>query len=210
MRVDDVNQNRGIGYIKFNSDTEMDLIAESMDRLIQKQQKLVETSTEGRKVDVEEQNKLDRFKKSKDAIIERPREKRIRLQTVKEKVKTNHQERNNSKNNATTAAIEGGKPDNIDVEDTEEFKNMNKVAMDAEKGSSLSEGSEVTHRNMHVLINALNDFIWDMEKDELYKKTRRNQLKYDKLRQMLENAQQQKAQFERVRPKPKGFGRLRK
>jgi len=208
MRVDDVNQNRGIGYIKFNTDAEMDLIAESMDRLIQKQQKLVE-KTEGRggRVDVEEQNKLERFKKSKDAIIERPKQNRIRLQAVKERVKTNHQERNNKKNTALGA---GGQLEEVDVEDTEEFKNMNKVVMDAEKGSSLSEGSEITHRNMHVLVNSLNDFIWDMEKDELYKKTRRNQLKYDKLKQMLENAQQQKAQFERVRPKPKGFGRLRK
>jgi len=204
MRVDDVNPTKGIGYIKFNTDAEMDLIAESMDRLIQKQQKLVETQN----LDIEESRKLDRFKKSKDAIIERPRENRRRLQAVREKVKTNHQERNNKKNEAV---IGEGKPDNnIDVEDTEEFKNMNKVVMDAEKGSSLSEGSEVTHRNMHILVNALNEHIWDMEKDGLDKKARSDQLKYDKLKQMLANAQEQKSQFERVRQKPKGFGRLRK
>ena len=41
MRVDNVKQNKGIGYIKFNTDTEMDLIGESMDRLIAKQQELI-------------------------------------------------------------------------------------------------------------------------------------------------------------------------
>ena len=34
MRVDKVNHTKGVGYIKFNTDTDMDLIAESMDRLI--------------------------------------------------------------------------------------------------------------------------------------------------------------------------------
>ena len=64
---------------------------------------------------------------------------------------------------------------------------------------------------MHVLVNALNDHIWEMEKDGFYKKTRRNQQKYEKLQQLLNNAQEQKAQFDRpVRQKPRGFGRLRK
>ena len=209
MRVDDVNPTKGIGYIKFNTDAEMDLIAESMDLLIQKQQKLVDETQNN--IDIEESRKLDRFKKSKDAIIERPRENRRRLQAVREKVKTNHQERN--KNNNAAATI-GGRPDDdniVDVEDSEEFKNMNKVVMDAEKGSSLSEGSEVTHRNMHVLVNALNEHIWDMENNNNKNIEKLDgQLKYDKLKQMLANAQEQKAQFERVRQKPKGFGRLRK
>ena len=34
MKVDKVrNHTKGVGYIKFNTDTEMDLIAESMDQL---------------------------------------------------------------------------------------------------------------------------------------------------------------------------------
>jgi predicted nuclease with TOPRIM domain len=87
---------------------------------------------------------------------------------------------------------------------------MDRVISKAEPGSGLGEGSEVTHRDIHVLANALNEHICDMEKDGLYKKTKRNQNKYEKLKQLLENTQEQKSQFERVRPKPKGFGRLRK
>jgi hypothetical protein len=205
MRVDNVNQNKKIGYIKFNSDAEMDLISESMDRLIQKQQKLVERTGGGGNHDADEIKKLERFKQSKDAVIERPRQNRNQLKAIKDKVTVRHEERNKK-------MMSIGKKDEIvdDIEDDEEFENMTKVMDNAEAGSGLTEGSEVTHRNMHVLVNALNDHIWEMEKDGLYKKTRRNQNKYEKLKQMLENAQEQKAQFERVRPKPKGYGRLRK
>jgi hypothetical protein len=210
MRVDNVDQNKGIGYIKFNTDTEIDLIAESMDRLIQKQQKLVDNT---KKRDIDEVKKLERFKQSKDSVVEKPRQNKIRLQKLKDKVKSKHKERNNNNNNNNN----NNKNDNKigigkeeDIEDTEEFKNMAKVLDNAEAGSGLREDSEVTHRNIHVLVNALNEHIWDMEKDGLYKKTRRNEQKYEKLKQMLDNAQEQKAKFERVRQKPKGYGRLRK
>ena len=43
---------------------------------------------------------------------------------------------------------------------------MSKVIENAEPGSGLGEGTEVTHRDMHVLANALNEHIWDMEKDD--------------------------------------------
>jgi hypothetical protein len=212
MRVDKVDQNKGIGYIKFNTDTEMDLIAESMDRLIKKQEKLVERmggggGGEGRRhKDMDEVKKLERFKKGKDSVVEIPKQNKIRLNMMREKIKAKHEDKNKK-----LIGITGVKPpEKEDIEDTEEFKNMSRVIADAEAGSSLSEGSEVTHRDIHVLANAINEHIWDMEKDGLYKKTRRNQNKYEKLKQMLENVQEQKSKFERVRPKPRGYGRLRK
>jgi hypothetical protein len=216
MRVDNVNQNKGIGYIKFNTDVEMDLINESLDRLIAKQQRLVEKTGSH---DLAEIKKLERFKKSKDKVIEIPKQNRMRVKAVRDKVKTKFKEEKEKEEKQKENKV---KPDGLggggeqteeivdDVEDTEEFKNMSRVMDNAEVGSGLIEGSEVTHRDMHVLANALNEHIWEMEKDDLYKKTRRNQQKHDKLVQMLVNTQEQKARFERVRPKPKGFGRLRK
>jgi hypothetical protein len=216
MRVDNVNQNKGIGYIKFNTDVEMDLINESLDRLIAKQQRLVEKTGSH---DLAEIKKLERFKKSKDKVIEIPKQNRMRVKAVRDKVKTKFKEEKEKEEKQKENKV---KPDGLggggeqteeivdDVEDTEEFKNMSRVMDNAEVGSGLIEGSEVTHRDMHVLANALNEHIWEMEKDDLYKKTRRNQQKHDKLVQMLANTQEQKARFERVRPKPKGFGRLRK
>jgi hypothetical protein len=216
MRVDNVNQNKGIGYIKFNTDVEMDLINESLDRLIAKQQRLVEKTGSH---DLAEIKKLERFKKSKDKVIEIPKQNRMRVKAVRDKVKTKFKEEKEKEEKQKENKV---KPDGLggggeqteeivdDVEDTEEFKNMSRVMDNAEVGSGLIEGSEVTHRDMHVLANALNEHIWEMEKDDLYKKTRRNQQKHDKLVQMLANTQEQKARFERVRSKPKGFGRLRK
>lgn len=199
MRVDKVNPTKGIGYIKFNTDTEVDLIAESLERLIHKQEKIMERTD-----DIAEVKKLERFKQSKNAIVEIPKQNRMRLQGIKQIVKDKAEDLNMQN-------IAAGASDRvIDVEDTQEFKNMNRVMMNAEEGSGLGEGTEVTHRNVHVLVNALNEHIWQMEQDGLYKKTRRNENKYNELVQLLENAQQQKAKFERTRPKPRGFGRLRK
>ena len=201
MRVDKVDQVKGVGYIKFNTDTEMDLIAECMDRLIKKQEKIAEKTPKKSDV-VAELEKLERFKKSKDVVVEIPKQNRMRLRETKNKVKEKNDERNKK--------MMGVGKEKIDVEDTEEFKNMNRVVANAEEGSGLREGTEVTHRNMHVLANSINNYIWDMEKNGLNKKTKSNELKYEKLKQMLENVQEQKSKFERVRPKPKGFGRLRK
>jgi hypothetical protein len=215
MRVDNVNKNKKVGYIKFNSDAEMDLIRESMDRLIAKQERLVDR-TRG---DTEEKERLERFKKSKDSVIEIPKQNRMRIKAQTDKIKIKVKEENERKKKEKEEKIKQGKikPDDpvveepeIDVEDTDEFKQVSKVVADSEVGSALSEGTEVTHRNMHVLAHALNDHIWEMEKDGLYKKTRRNQNKYDKLKQLLAQTQEQKAQFERQTPKPKGWGRLRK
>jgi hypothetical protein len=200
MRVDNVDKSKKIGFIKFNSDSEMDLVAESMDRLIAKQQRLADKV--GKK-DREEIERLERFKKSKDVVVEIPRQNRIRMKAVTDRIKENIQKDNKG--------IRAGSGEIIDVEDTPMFKRASKVIVDSEAGSGLGEGTEVTHRNMHVLVNALNDHIWEMEKDGLYKKTRRNQQKYEKLQNLLLNAQEQKAQFDRpIRQKPRGFGRLRK
>ena len=88
MRVDKVNQSKGIGYIKFNTDAEMDLISESMDRLITKQRKLVERTGNH---DASEIKKLERFKESKDRVIEIPKQNRMRVKDVIQKVKTKHE-----------------------------------------------------------------------------------------------------------------------
>ena len=201
MRVDNVDKSKKIGFIKFNSDSEMDLVAESMDRLIQKQQRLAERV--GKK-DREEIERLERFKQSKDVVVEIPRQNRIRMKAVTDRIKENTKKDNKG-------MIKPGLGEIMDVEDTPMFKQASKVIVDSEAGSGLGEGTEVTHRNMHVLVNALNDHIWEMEKDGIYKKTRRNQQKYEKLQQLLNNAQEQKAQFDRpIRQKPRGFGRLRK
>jgi hypothetical protein len=218
MRVGNIDQSKGIGYIKFNTDTEIDLIAESMNLLIAKQQKLVERT---RKRDIDEIKKLDRFKKSKDEVVEIPKQNRIRLKAVSDRVKDKFKEEkdkqdkikkdnNNNKGVKISDGFGGEKDEITDIEDTDEFKQVSRVIADAAPDSGLVEGTQVTHRDMHVLVNSLNNHIYEMEKNGIYKKTRRNQNKYEKLKQMLENAQQQKAQFERVRPKPKGFGRLRK
>jgi hypothetical protein len=208
MRVDDVNQSKGIGYIKFNTDAEMDLINESIDRLINKQKKLVDRH----KGDIAESKKLERFKKSKDNVVEIPKQNRMKVKAVSDRVKDKFEKdkQPNKPKGKKPDGLGGEKEEITDVEDTNEFKQMSRVIADAAPDSSLTEGTEVTHRDMHVLANALNEHIYDMEKDGLYKKTRLNKNKYEKLKQLLENTQQQKAQFERVRPKPKGFGRLRK
>ena len=84
MRVDHVKANKGIGYIKFNNDTEMDLIQESMSRLIQKQQKLVDQTESN---DISELKKLEKFKKSKESVVEIPKQNRAKIKGMRDKMK---------------------------------------------------------------------------------------------------------------------------
>lgn len=199
MRVDNVNQSKKIGYIKFNTDAEMDLIGESLDRLIAKQQKIAQKV--GNKDD-QEMEKLERFKQSKERVIEMPKQHKMKLREMKDKFKDKVKiEKEN--NTSSKTEVE-------DIEDTEEFKTMAKNIANSEIDSGLREGTEITHRNMHTIVNALNQHIADMEKDDFYKKTRRNKNKYEKLQHLLLEAQQQKSQFERVTSKPKGWGKLRR
>ena len=111
MRVDNVDKSKKIGFIKFNSDAEMDLVAESMDRLIAKQQRLADKV--GKK-DREEIERLERFKKSKDVVVEIPRQNRIRMKAVTDRIKNNIQKDNKG--------IRPGLGETIDVEDTPEFQ----------------------------------------------------------------------------------------
>lgn len=204
MRVDNVNQSKKIGYIKFNNDTELDLISESLDRLIAKQQRLVDKLNGDR----EETQKLERFKEGKVKAVEFPKQQRKKLRDLRDKIK--------EKKIKEKGQGQGVKPEDLeeieemDIEDTEEYKNAAKVIAASEAGSGLNEGSEVTHRNMFVVVNALNEYIYDLEKDGLIHKTRRYKIKHERLQHLLEEAQQQKAQFERTTPKPRGWGRLRK
>jgi hypothetical protein len=198
MRVDNVKPNQGIGFIKFNNDAEVDLIAESMDRLIKKQERIAEKSHN----DASEIQKLERFKKSKDVVVEIPKQNRMRLRSLTQRMKVNTDKINKMN------AMHNIQP--IDVEDTQEFKNASKVIANSEIGSGLGEGTEVTHRNMHVLVNSLNNHIWELEQGGVNQKTKQNRMKYEKLVHMLEEAQIQKSRFERHTPKPRGWGRLRK
>lgn len=211
MRVDKVNQNKGIGYIKFNSNKEIDLVAESMDRLIAKQEKLVE-----RAPDTVETEKLERYKNSKDAVAEIPKQNKMKLHNMRYTVTKEIRLRamsdavKNEKDEEKRKMIEMKviKDKSLNIEDTPEFQRMNKVVRNAEDGSGLKEGTEVTRRNMQVLANALNDHIYQLEQSGL--RTRRNREKYQKLQQLLISTQEQKAKFGRVRSKPTGWGRLRK
>lgn len=199
MRVDNVNQSKKIGYIKFNTDAEMDLIGESLDRLIAKQQKIAQKV--GNKDD-QEMEKLERFKQSKERVIEMPKQHKMKLREMKDKFKDKVKiEKEN--NTSSKTEVE-------DIEDTEEFKTMAKNIANSEIDAGLREGTEISHRNMHTIVNALNQHIFDMEKDDFYKKTRRNKNKYEKLQHLLLEAQEQKSKFERVTSKPKGWGRLRR
>ena len=212
MRVDNVNQNKGIGYIKFNSNKEIDLVGESMDRLIAKQEKLVEKTPH----DTVEKLKLEKYRKSKDAVAEIPKQhkmklhgmryavtKEIRLRAVKDIL-------GNEKDEEKRKMIEMKviKDKSLNIEDTPEFQRMNQVVRNAEYGSGLREGTEVTRRNMQMLANAINEHIYQLEQNGL--KTARFKNKYYKLQQLLATTQEQKAKFGRVRPKPTGWGRLRK
>ena len=199
MRIDNVNPNKGIGFIKFNSDTEIDLIGESLDLLIKKQEKLLEKTPH----DTLETEKLERYKKSKDVMVEIPKQNRLRLQGMRNVVKNKNEEQNKK-----MMAI--GQKEKVveDFEDTQDFKNMNRVITNAEDGSGMKEGTEVTRRNVYVLANALNEHINQMETIGL--RTARNKIKHAKLQQLLAATQEQKAKFERIRPKPTGWGRLRK
>ena len=188
MRVDNVNQSKKIGYIKFNTDAEIDLIGESLDILIAKQQELVKK--EGAK-DKENVERLERLKTSKDRVIEIPKQHKMMMKNMRDKVKEKKEKEK-------------------DIEDTEEFKTMAKNIAASEIDSGLREGTEITYQNIQIISTALNEHIADMEQSGLYKRTNRNRTKYAKLQQLLALAQEQKSKFVRVRPKPKNWGRLRR
>jgi hypothetical protein len=182
-----------------------------MDRLIQKQQRIAEQHN-----DVAEFKKLDRFKESKVRVVDNPKERKIKLKDTVEKVKehTKFEREREGKVKDDRKGIPGIVEDEKgvkDVEDTDEFKNMTRIIANSERDSGLAEGTEVTHRNIHVLANAVNNHIWEMEQSGTHKNTKRNRTKYETLGHLLEEVQKQKAKFERpASPKPKGFGRLRK
>ena len=113
MRVDSVDKSKRVGYIKFNTDTEMDLIAESIDRLIKKQQKHANEDI-GKKEKKEEIEKLERYKQSKDAVIEIPRQNKIRMKAITDRIKENIKK--------DARGIKAGSGEVLDVEDTNEFK----------------------------------------------------------------------------------------
>lgn len=195
MRVDKVNQNKRVGVIKFNSDKEIDLIEESMNLLIKKQEETV-SSSNSNYVDRDEVKKLERYKKSKEIAVEMPKmemqQQNIMRKNLVAKVKAQK-------------GFKNGRP--IDVEDTDEYKAIQRMKLEGE-GQILTGNVEVTKKNIYDIVNALNTHVFELEKNKSY--AHRNKSKYQKLQQLLEEAQQQKAKFERVVPKPRGWGRLRR
>ena len=200
MRVDKVDKKHKTGVIKYNSESEMQLVNESMDILIDKQTKMVGRQAvdgSGRlHEEPEERRKLERYKQSKDRAVEMPKKMKERkiekIEGLKERVRKKE-------------GLKPGQRENI--EDLEEVKQMEKMRRLGE-GQGLTGDVEVSANNIYDIVNALNEHIVKLEKDGTHLTTEKT--KYDRLVQMLENAQQQKAQFERVTPKPKGYGRLRK
>lgn len=200
MRVDKVDKRNRTAVIHYGSDSEIDLVKESMDILIDKQTKMVSRQAvdgHGRlHEEPEERKKLERFKKTKDRAVEMPR-----VMKEQQKQKRNElKERVKGKKFGITGRTQ-------DVEDTDEFKQMQRMKREGE-GQALTGEVEITCKNIHDIVNALNNHIVKLEKDGTHQSTEKD--KYDRLVQMLQNAQHQKAQFQRVTPKPRGYGRLRK
>ena len=205
MRVDKVDQKRRTAIINYNNDAEIELVRESMDILIDKQQKMVGRQAvdgSGRLHDEpEEIRKLQRFKNTKDKAVEMPKNIKKRDKDKRNEIKDRIKKRKGIKPNNERDEEEE------DIEDTEEFKQIQRMKQHGE-GQILTGEVEITCKNIHDIVNALNEHIVKLEKEGTYNTTEK--AKYDKLVQMLENAQNQKSQFDRVRPKPRGFGRLRK
>lgn len=215
MRVDKVDKKHRTAIINYNNEAEIDLINESMDILIQKQQKMLGRQAvdgHGRlHEEPEERQKLERFKKSKDRAVEMPKMMKRKGKEKREEMK------DRIKRKGVVAAGAGvGKPDRDenneqqqeqDIEDTEEFKRIERMRRESDDPALTGE-VEITCQNIHDIVNALNEHIVKLEKDGTHQTTQKE--KYDKLVKMLENAQNQKSLFDRVTPKPRGFGRLRK
>ena len=199
MRVDKVDQRKGIGVIKFNTDTELGLIEESMNLLIDKQERTVNENPKDR----DEVKKLEKFKKTKDAAIEMPKMVMQQQKMMKQNLMAKHKN-----------VIGAGKKIQ-DVEDTEEYKQIQRMKREGE-GQALTGDVEVTVRNMYAIAQSLNEHIVKLEQEAIHtgkkdgKLRGRRRMKYEKLKQLLHETQVQKEQFRRVVEKPRGFGRLRK
>jgi hypothetical protein len=212
MRVDKVNLKQKTGIIKFNNDDEIKLVEEAINKLIKKQERVVQNADRGSNVQREEEKKLEKFKKSKMHVVDMPKIERhnmnIRKQNLKEKIKKKDKNQQGVVGPQSEQQQEVSEEEE-DIENTEEFKNIQRMKLEGE-GTILTGDVEVSHRDVHVIANSLNELIWDLEQDDLYKKTRRNRNKYETLQNLLKETQEQKAKFQRVTPKPKGYGRLRR
>lgn len=199
MRVDKVDQRKNVGIIKFNTDDELELIEESMNILIDKQEKIVDRNPK----DKDESNKLIKFKNTKDVAIEMPKMVMQQTKTMRQNLM------------AKNKNIIGKDKKFDDIEDTDEFKQIQKMKLEGE-GQALTGDVEITHRNMYVIANALNEHIVKLEREAIEtgkkdgKLRGRRKKKYEKLKHLLQETQIQKDQFRRLPPKPIGFGRLRK
>lgn len=200
MRVDKVDQRNKVGVIKFNTDAELELIEESMNILIDKQEKTVDRDPTK---DRDEVKKLEKFKKTKDNAIEMPK----MVMQQQKMMRQNLMAKNKS-------FIGPGKKFE-DIEDTDEFKQIQRMKREGE-GQALTGDVEVTQKNMYAIAQALNEHIVKLEQEAIHtgkkdgKLRGRRKKKYEKLKQLLHDAQVQKEQFRRVPEKPRGFGRLRK
>lgn len=191
MRVDKVDKSKKKGKFIVDDEEEADLILESMLKLIKKQEKgVVVGAAAGNSIsDATERKKLARYKQTKNTMeFIRPPPPPSRTTPIK----------GGGKETGTTATATSTNPW-IEAPET-----------GTEKKGGEAEGIEVTYNEMYDVVNALNEHIYSYEKDGTYQLPGENEGKYNKLVKLLEQAQNQKAQFERVTPKPRGFGRLRK
>lgn len=206
MRVEEVDKKKQTGIIYYNNSNEIELIAESMDLLIKKQQEMADRKAvdgRGRVFDEpEELRKLKRFRKCKENAILKPKKIKEKQKKVKDDIKDRHKKK---------MIIQGVKPedigDNPDIEDTDEWKQIEQMRRKGE-GEELTGKIEVTYNDVYDIINAVNMHIAKLEKDGTDRTTEKE--KYDKLKNLLQNAQNQKDKFYRIPVKPRGYGKLRK
>jgi hypothetical protein len=199
MRVDKVDQRKGIGVIKFNTDSELELIEESMNLLIDKQERTANENPRDR----DEAKKLEKFKNTKQAAIEMPKMVMQQTKMMKQNLMAKHKN------------LIGPDKKIQDVEDTDEYKQIQRMRLEGE-GAALTGDVEVTVKNMYAIAQALNEHIVKLEQEAIHtgkkdgKLRGRRKKKYEKLKHLLHETQVQKEQFRRLPPKPIGFGRLRK
>jgi glutamine synthetase type III len=77
-----------------------------------------------------------------------------------------------------------------------------------------NDAANVTIKEVHDLTNALNNSVAEIEKSNnggnINDMSPQEKMKYEKLKEMLNDAQNQKSKFERVIPKPTKWGVLKR
>jgi hypothetical protein len=189
MRVS-INHHDRTAKIEFNTDEESELVEESLNLLISRQNRIVSLD----RTDLKEQEALERFKITKKKAVDETKARKKMYSDLKDRLKKDKEEK---------------------IKQLDKQKRLNNDLVDDDPGDINDDdinihiqGTEIEDRNIYDIINALNENIASLEVDGTYKTT--NEQKYRKLQKLMEQAQQSKSMFERQTPKPRNFGRLRK